>query len=352
MKIPLELKKVTPYVRRAEELDKDKNNPESRLVAYYCRQFAVFTGIPLATSDEGKSCLGQLLASLEGEKQAMDAFTRDESKFLCAKFANKIFDNADLEDRTGDATKNTARVFYAAGSFLDILQQFYGDEDESEELLEIKKKAKYAKWKAADVLKAIKEGRKPASGGYGEDMEIDDDEEDAEAASTSVKDTNGERAPRDPSSKFPAVETVTEDDSSGGGEVLPPPPMDDEGTEVELVPPPPAYPGPAPAPAAIPPPSTVKPPLSFSSPPAATKPMPPPSRKDDFDDIPRNKAPSPKPKKTSFFGFGNKDKNKSSKAELSDATELTQFALAALQDKDTDLAVERLEQALRVLGRR
>ncbi|KAG7360685.1 Vta1 like protein [Nitzschia inconspicua] len=361
MKIPPELKKVTPYVRRAEELDKDKTNPESRLVAYYCRQYAVHLGIPLAVSDEGKSCLGQLLGNLEGEKLVMDSFTRDEAKFLCTKFANKVFDNADLEDRTGDATKNTARVFYAAGSFLDILQQFYQDDDQSEELVEIKKKAKYSKWKAAEILKAINDGRKPTPGGYNENQEIEDDTEEGEEAGTPVNKANGDAVPRDPSPKTPATDTLPDDENSveNPPPASPPPPVDDkdeEGTEVELGPPPPAYPGPVLAPATAPPPSIHKPPLTFNPPPAAAaaKPTLPPSRNDDFDDIPSKKASSPKAKKPSFFGFGNgnKNKNKVSKAELADATELTQFALAALQDKDTDLAADRLEQALRVLGRR
>jgi vacuolar protein sorting-associated protein VTA1 len=342
LQIPPELKKITPYVRRAEELDKDTSNPESRLVAYYCRQYAVHTGISLAVKDESKSCLGVLLGNLEGEKMAMDSFTRDEAKFLCTKFANKIFDNADLEDRTGDASKNTARVFYAAGSFLDILQQFYQDDDTSEELSEIKKKSKYAKWKAAEILKAINEGRKPTPGGYGESPP--EDEEDSSPSSDDA-------APRDPSPKAPAVKTVTDDDSADEKEeapsISPPSPKDDEGTEVELGPPP-AFPDLAPP--AMPPPAVHKPPLKFNPAPVAPpKPAPPP-KKDDYDDI-----PAATPKKTSFFGLGGggskKNNGKLSKAELADASELTTFALAALADKDADLAADRLEQALRVLGR-
>ncbi|KAL3910396.1 MAG: hypothetical protein SGARI_002141, partial [Bacillariaceae sp.] len=350
LKIPPELKKVTPYVRRAEELDKDQSNPESRLVAYYCRQYAVHMGISAAVSDEGKSCLGVLLGNLESEKGTMDSFTRDEAKFLCSKFANKIFDNADLEDRTGDASKSTARVFYAAGSFLDILQQFYQDDDDSEELVELKKKSKYAKWKAADILKAIKEGREPSPGGYGETML--EDEEQAEEGQE-VSQPSGETGPKDPSPKaIPTVETVTDDDDSVDEKKeapLVPPPEDDEGTEVELGPPP-AFPGTTPPPA-MPPPTIHKPPLKFNATAPAPAPVPPPktSRTDDYDDVPKTK-----PKKTSFFGLGKKKptggSGKSSKAELKDATELTKFALAALAEKDTDLAADRLEQALRVLG--
>ena len=54
----------------------------------------------------------------------MDTFTRDEAAFLCRKFANQVFDKADAEDRSGNADKNTAKAFYAAASFLQILEQF------------------------------------------------------------------------------------------------------------------------------------------------------------------------------------------------------------------------------------
>jgi vacuolar protein sorting-associated protein VTA1 len=131
--LPPELKKVTPYIRRAEELDRDKANAESRLVAYYCRQYAVHSGISLAQSPASKTALGSILNDLEKEKVAMSAFTREESKFLCTQFAMKIFQKADAEDRAGQAGKNTAKSFYAAASFMEILQQFYTDEDESEE---------------------------------------------------------------------------------------------------------------------------------------------------------------------------------------------------------------------------
>jgi len=357
LSIPPELKKITPYVRRAEELDRDKGNPESRLVAYYCRQYAVHTGIGLATSPEGKGCLGELLGGLEGEKQAMDSFTRDESKFLCQKFAEKIFDKADEEDRSGGADRNTARTFYAAASFLEILQQFYQDDDGSEELAEQKKKSVYCKWKSTEILKAIKEGRTPTPGGYGESEPIADDEEETEekegtevspivVPETVTEDSDDDQKLEESHGlKLP----VQEDAGEGSGE--------EEGTEVQLGPPP-AYPvgiepvdppilPPAPPMAPPAPPMDIpKPPLTFNLPPAAPTVAPPPV------------APEPAPRKISpkktFFSMGSSSKKKSkksTKAEIADATELTRFALAALEDKDTDLAAQRLEQALRVLGR-
>jgi len=350
--IPPELKKITPYVRRAEELDRDQGNPESRLVAYYCRQYAVHSGIGLATSPAGKGCLGQLLGNLEEEKQAMDSFTRDESKFLCEKFAEKIFDKADQEDRAGQANRNTARTFYAAASFLEILQQFHQDNDGSEEVAEQKKKSVYCKWKATEILKAIKEGRTPTPGGYGEESNDSDagppadDDEETPGTTKTVENPVG-------------VETVDQD-SDGGEEVEKPTPnmpvdeesvdesVGEEGTEVQLGPPP-AYPmGIEPIePPILPPAPPLKPPMTFDLPPPAPSTIPPPV------------APTPppldfqKPKKTGFFGLGSKKMNKKKvgRSEIADATELTQFALAALEDRDVDLAAERLEHALRCLGR-
>jgi len=52
------------------------------------------------------------------------------------------------------ADKSTARTFYAAGVFFDVMQQ-YPDLDP-----EIERQRKYAKWKATDILNAIKEGRR------------------------------------------------------------------------------------------------------------------------------------------------------------------------------------------------
>lgn len=372
--IPPELKKITPYVRRAEELDKDKTSPESRLVSYYCRQYAVHTGIALATSPTGKSCLGELLGNLESEKAAMDSFTRDESKFLCAKFAEKVFDKADNEDRSGSANKNTAKTFYAAASFLEILQQFYNDADTSEEITEQKKKSVYSKWKATEILKALKQGKKPIPGGYGEN------DNGAEGCS-------GEREKNDEENKASqihnpttfAVETVNEhSDGEDSKEVVQPTvpssqledddDVSDEGTEVQLGPPP-AYPADEnietveltilpPAPSMPPPPSITnipRPPMTFMPPPVA-----PPSIDDLPPPVPKGfPTPTPSAKKksssSSFLGGligSNKQKSKRiGKAEIADATELTRFALSALEDKDADLAAERLQQALQCLGR-
>jgi hypothetical protein len=99
--IPPDLKKISGYIRRAEELDKDMGNPESTLVAYYLRQYAVSEGIPIsqnaASSPDTKTCLLSILETLEEQKTKMNAFTPEEAAFLCRQFAAKIFDKADEE---------------------------------------------------------------------------------------------------------------------------------------------------------------------------------------------------------------------------------------------------------------
>lgn len=352
--IPPELKKITPFVRRAEELDRDKTSPESRLVAYYCRQYAVHIGIPLSGSSPGaKACLGHLLENLEKEKPVMDNFTRDEAAFLCRKFASNVFDKADKEDRDGKADRNTAKTFYAAASFLQILEQFFSDGDVSEEVAEDKKRILYAKWKSTEILKAINEGRQPVAGGY---MEGNNESADFENSKDDAKKLD---APT-------TVVTVSDDNDDDNDEVdqringidfLPPPAptaapttfvapsvedarfphgqTQDEGMEVELGPPP-AYPSQSFEMNTNGNGFVDRPKLSFDLPP------PPVS----------NNAPlsPPKTKVTNMFGFGKKTPTKANKAQIADATELTRFALAALEDKDADLAAERLQQALKSLG--
>lgn len=382
LSIPPELKKINPYVRRAEELDKDKSNAESRLVAYYCRQYAVHAGIPLAaTSSAAKECLGVILGQLEEEKDAMDNFSKDEAKFLCAQFANRIFNKANDEDVNGNADKNTAKTFYAAASFLQILDQFYPDEgaELDEEVAaqrkEEKNKILYAKWKSTEILKAIKEGRTPTPGGYEKQEEGEQEAEQPPPQEDQQERSKEEeieaQIPPPPSFSPPVVTTVVNDDDSSNGDADPtivapppsapdyppisaPPPLEDEneGTEVQLGPPP-AYMD-----------ATVdKPPLSFQPP---TAPPPPPTM-DDFNlpsvpsappppvVAPRHPAASPKRNGKggmgSMFGFGKKKGGKISKAQFSDAIELTKFALAALEEKDAELGTARLEQALQVLKR-
>lgn len=74
------------------------------------------------------------------------------------QFSLKIFLAADNEDRAGQASKKTARLFLVSSHFLEVLRVF-GEVGE-----EVEERIKYAKWKAGDIVKALNEGRQPVAG--------------------------------------------------------------------------------------------------------------------------------------------------------------------------------------------
>lgn len=341
--IPNELKKIQAVVRRAEELDRDKVNPESRIVAYYCRQYAVHIGIPLAGNDAGaKTCLGHLLEQLEGEKEAMDQFTREEAAFLCRKFATDIFDKADFEDREGKANKNTAKTFYAAATFLQILEQFYSPDaaESGDNRARDRKQILYAKWKATDILNAIKEGREPAPGAY--DPEEEEEEvpaSDEEAEKDEEKPADNAHALSNEHEKLPPVAPFSPPAAPTtriAPPPVPPPPYVPPSDDEEMTPPP-VYPARDD--------ESKDETMTFSVPPPED-PLPPPRLPP-----PPRRAAAPAPSSDIFSNKGSKSHGNVSKAQLADATELTRFAMAALEDRDVELAAERLQQALHCLGR-
>lgn len=90
---------------------------------------------------------------------------RDTSKAHIAEIAADLFGKADYEDLTSQATLGTAQRFLKATYLYDVLQ-YFGPLDE-----ESKQKVKYAKWKAAQISRGLREGVKPSPGGPKEDSE-------------------------------------------------------------------------------------------------------------------------------------------------------------------------------------
>jgi len=406
--VPPSLKKIKVFLSRAEELDRDKGNPESRVVAYNLRQYGVLAGIPLAGTDpDAKACLGELLNDLEKEKAAMAVFSREEHWKISRKVADRVFEKADAEDRAGVANKGTAKTFYAAGTFYEILQQFHEKEkegeanaidDESGGANETKTRQEeeeqrriYCKWKATDILNAVKEGRAPTPGGYQQKETevtasplagiVEDVHTDMHGLPTVSDSEELPPAPSMPSSDFFNAAGNKNETSE------PSEPTNDVSTDM---PPPPAYNGielslagdPTPTmvedvgedseeaediyiPGAVnnvdennvfvDMPSPVAPPPPYSDhavrsndtnpsvpPPVASKPLSSPPA-----------AASPPSRNTGMLSslFGHTSSAKLSKAQMADAIELTKFALSALQQGDGDLGKQRLEQALGIWRR-
>ncbi|CDS82074.1 uncharacterized protein SPSC_02894 [Sporisorium scitamineum] len=164
---PAELKAALPFVQRANEL-----RTADKVIAYWCCYYAAQLGIAgNAKDNESKMYLLALMDTLEDLKAKLtdnDAVTNDAaSSAYVENFALKVFVGADNEDRAGKATRATPKKFLAASQFMELLKIFGTLEPEMHE------KIKYAKWKAADIAKAFKEGRKPQPGPAGGDPKLE-----------------------------------------------------------------------------------------------------------------------------------------------------------------------------------
>ncbi|KAJ7960837.1 protein OF MAMMALIAN LYST-INTERACTING PROTEIN 5 [Quillaja saponaria] len=147
-------KLLLPYLQRADELQ--KHEP---LVAYYCRLYAMERGLRIPQNERTKttnSLLVSLMNQLEKDKKSLKLVPEDS--LYVEGFALNVFSKADKQDRAGRADLNTAKTFYAASIFFEILNQFGVLQPDLEQ------KQKYAVWKAADIRKALKEGRRPEPG--------------------------------------------------------------------------------------------------------------------------------------------------------------------------------------------
>jgi len=379
--IPPELKKITTYIRRAEELDKGEKSPEKRIVSFYCRQYAVSVGLPFARSSSQavKVCLSTVLNHLEKEKPAISTISRKEAESLIRNFANQAFSVADNEDRSGCASRSTARTFFSASCYFEILQQFITNEQElSEEQKDDAEKRVYGKWKATQILKAMKEGRNVIPGGYGE---LEGTREQLSQQNEVVSDFTAPVSLVQPS----AYETSTKEGDDlivAGGKIEISPSLAGNPQNGNIAPDHWQSLSMSTAPVVVED-NTTLPSKSLSSsiidtmssfcagtkltsddsPPTAVSVLPTVSPSSTTIHAP----PTPSSNETSTntsskskntlissfagaFGGGNKANKQISKDIISDATELSVFARRCIMDKDSQLAVARLQAALQCLG--
>ncbi|KZT53040.1 DUF605-domain-containing protein [Calocera cornea HHB12733] len=158
---PPSLKAIAPYLQRAAEV-----KTADPVVAYWCLYNAARLGLPLAKGhdQDAKRYIEQILMYLEASKGTLQGEKAiSDTDMACQRieaFASRIFGNADNEDRMGAATKLTAKKFLAAANFMQLLSIFDREGDVAD-------KIKYAKWKASDIAKALREGRVPLAGPAG-----------------------------------------------------------------------------------------------------------------------------------------------------------------------------------------
>lgn len=127
--IPASLKNFVSAIKRAEELERDSNpatQRNSHVVAYYCRLYVASKVTP--TNPEETAFLTEQISILEKLKPTLGLAPgpvgQDEGKTICLSHADSLFFKADEIDRNGWADKATVKLFYAAGTFYDILEQF------------------------------------------------------------------------------------------------------------------------------------------------------------------------------------------------------------------------------------
>lgn len=148
------LKKVGPYLQRAEELESVQP-----VVSYYCRVYALdILGTARANGGQSPELDTRLIAELgkaEGQKKTLDLSQGGE---VTEGFALQVFEAADAKDRAGTTDEASKKQFYVAGLFLDVCAQFYKGELPPD----LAEKAKYGKFRALQIADCIKRGVDPS----------------------------------------------------------------------------------------------------------------------------------------------------------------------------------------------
>ncbi|WVR09074.1 hypothetical protein IAU60_006135 [Kwoniella sp. DSM 27419] len=166
--VPEGLKGCEQILRRAKEIKKVEP-----VVAYWCCFSAAQKALNVKQRTKEETLfLMSVIDALEQMKVVLannEAITSEAAgAALVEAFALKVFMNADNNDRAGNTGKATIRGFVAAGQFIEVLKCFEnGMTDEMEQ------KLAYARWKAADGARALREGRTPMSGPPGGEEEIE-----------------------------------------------------------------------------------------------------------------------------------------------------------------------------------
>ncbi|XP_037606397.1 vacuolar protein sorting-associated protein VTA1 homolog [Sebastes umbrosus] len=177
MALPPQLKAIQHYLRTAQE--HEKRDP---VVAYYCRLYAMQTGMKLdSKTPECRKFLVRLMDQLETMKKELgdnDSISQEVvGNAHIENYALKMFLYADTEDRQGRFHKNMIKSFYSASLLLDVLSVFG---ELSEENIQHRK---YARWKATYIHNCLKNGETPQAGPTGMDEDREADEYGAEGFS-------------------------------------------------------------------------------------------------------------------------------------------------------------------------
>ncbi|KAM3465095.1 hypothetical protein BB8028_0003g09700 [Beauveria bassiana] len=148
---------ISRFINRANQLRAVKP-----AIAYWCEYHAVnqIVGKSLHTTDDEcfnfTRTLIERLEATKAERADDDAITDNTAgQAYVEMFAQETFDRAERTMRANRVTRQTADTFDAAATFFDLTREWGTPEPETLQ------KIKFAKWNAARILKAIRQGDDP-----------------------------------------------------------------------------------------------------------------------------------------------------------------------------------------------
>ncbi|KAG5934059.1 hypothetical protein E4U53_000770 [Claviceps sorghi] len=154
---PLKIPEVSRFINRANQLRTIKP-----AIAYWCEYHAVNQIVTKSLHTADDDCFAftkYLIERLEATKteRADDDAVVDNTagQAYVEQFAQETFSRAERAMRANKVTRQTADTFDAAATFFDLTHEWGTPEPE------VLQKIKFAKWNAARILKAIREGRDP-----------------------------------------------------------------------------------------------------------------------------------------------------------------------------------------------
>ncbi|KAG9098277.1 hypothetical protein FRC06_006594 [Ceratobasidium sp. 370] len=158
--VPADLKHVLPFLQRAQEV-----RARDPYVCYWSLYYVAHLGVGRPKTKENKPFLAAVVDQLEGMKRTMKNRRQitDEAagSLYIRRFGFNVFEAANNEDIQGNTSRATAKKFLAASYFLEILRLF-GPLDV--EASAVEETIKYAKFKAADIVRSLREGVTPTPG--------------------------------------------------------------------------------------------------------------------------------------------------------------------------------------------
>ncbi|KAJ1310494.1 hypothetical protein OPQ81_007227 [Rhizoctonia solani] len=155
--IPADLKHVAPFCTRAQEV-----RARDPIVCYWSLYYVAQLGVKRPKTPDNQAFLAAVVEQLEIMKRSLRNRRQitDEAagSLYVRRFGYNVFNAAANEDTHGQANRSTAKKFLAASYFLETLRVFGPLETEIEDTI------KYARSKANDIVRRLRESVAPAPG--------------------------------------------------------------------------------------------------------------------------------------------------------------------------------------------